>query len=131
MQKTFFTYHSYLSKALLGLTFLWSVFLFSGYVENDVFALPDRASVELLEAKAKTAPIVSFQKVQGFRHVLDTQNNSDYKLKFALAHYNTLIAVTFLQLQEEGFNYIFWRPSLPNKHFPILSDGDAPFFLIA
>jgi len=131
MQKTFFTYHSFLTKALLGLAFIWSVFLFSGYVENDVLTLPETASTELIGTKSKTAPIVSFQKVQAFRYVLSTQNNSFYKTAFALNTYNNLIETTFLQLQKETFNYIFWRPSLPNKCFPKPTKSDNPFFLIA
>ncbi len=130
MQRTFSTYHSSLSKALLGLACFWSVFLFSGYVENDVFALPETVSTELIETKVKTAPIVFFQKVQAFRHLLNTQNKSYYKTAFALKNYNTQIETAFLQLQKEGFNYTFWRPFLPNQHFPISSDTDVPSFLI-
>lgn len=131
MKKAFSTYHSYLSKALLGLVCLWSVFLFSGYVENDVFALPETVSTELTNTKGRTAPIVSFQKIQAFRYVLSTQNNSCYKPTFVLKNYNTLIKTAFLQLQKEGLNFIFWKPSLPNQYFPKSTVLDTPSFLIA
>ena len=131
MQKTFFSYHSFLTKALLGLAFFWSVFLFSGYVENDAFALPETNSTELIGTKIKTAPVISFQKVQAFRSALSTQNNTFHKTAFTLNNYNTLIETTFLQLQKEGFNYTFWKPSLPNKHFPVATKLDIPSFLIA
>jgi len=131
MQKTLFTYHSYLTKALLGLAFFWSVFLFSGYVENDAFTLLETASTELIGTKTKTAPIVSFQKVQAFRYVLCSPNNSYYKPAFALNNYNTLIETAFLQLQKEGFNYTFWKPSLPNTLFSTATKLDAPSFIIA
>jgi len=131
MQKTCFTYHPYLTKVVLGLVFFWSVFLFSGYVKNDAFALPETVSTELIGTKSKTAPIVSFQKVQAFRYALSTQNNSYYKPIFALNNYNILIEIAFLQLQKEGFNYTFWKPFLPNKHFPISTELETSSFLIA
>lgn len=131
MQKTCATYHSYLSKVLLGLACLWAVFLFSGYVETDVLTLPEIATTELTKKKVKTSPIVSFQKVQAIRYVLTTQNYAFYQRDAALNLYNDLIETAFLQLKKERFNYLICKPFLPKKTFPVSTKLDAPFSLIS
>ena len=130
LQATFSNYQNYFSKGLLGLSFLWTVFLFSGYVDNEYLSLPKAEQTELFESSKKLKSIAFFQKVIDFQPLFKFDKNYSTNFKYAIFVYNSKYQVKFLQLNKRSYSYDFWTPNLPNKTFPKSTDGDSPFFLI-
>ena len=85
------TYPTLLTKGLIYLTLIWSVFLFSGYVDSEFLSLPTSTNTELIEEKKVTASIFTFQKNINQSQILSSP------LLFINAFKATLI--TFNQLQ--------------------------------
>ena len=54
------SYQSIFANWLLYLTLVWSVVLFSGYVEQDYFALPAVTHTELIEPQKTVKTTISF-----------------------------------------------------------------------
>ena len=97
---------------LLYLTLIWSVCLFSGYVDNDYFTLPTDTQTELVESQKIVKTTISFYK--NIANIA-LQKQLPYFLfsqKTALAAYHQLQQVKFItwtkkrNLDNFSFNFL-------------------------
>lgn len=118
MQQSFSIYTNRLSKYLLGLAFLWSVFLFSGYVTTEFLKAPTSPETELVETNILNTSTISFQKATASFALFSIFSNHYFYFKVALLAYNNRLKVAFRCLEQQCFNYINSTICLPLKTIP-------------
>ncbi len=118
MLNNFPSYYTVLTNWLLRLTFIWSVFLFSGYVANDFLTLPTVPETELIECQSPN-PSISISQYYIDRLALQKQPSLfRFSSKVALIAYNRLQQTQFITLKKKRYTYAFSFSCLPIKIIP-------------
>ena len=129
MKERLQSYHITLTNWLLRFTLFWSVFLFSGYVENDYLTLPTTTQIELVESKTPFPSNFSFLK-NSCQLTQQLQKNFSFtSFEAVLIAYNQLQKVKLLASKEASTKYSCIR-YLPRKIITNDSKDANPAFFI-
>ena len=111
---------------LLYITLIWSVSLFSGYVDNDYFTLPTDTQTELVEPQKTIKTTATFYKSTFGIAVQKQLSSFLFFPKTALLAYHQLQQVKFLAWTKRRKLYTFSFNFLPIKTIPSASKVAAP-----
>lgn len=100
------------------MTLLWSVFLFSGYVDSEFLTLPTDSKIELVAFQTANSSAAVFQQSTA-RLALSKQFFSlGFYSKTALITYNRLQQVQFIAWKKKGYAFPLSFVYLPIKVIP-------------
>lgn len=112
-------YQSILTNWLLYLTLIWSVFLFSGYVDSEFLSLPTATNTELVEEKKITASTFIFHKNLAQSKILASPLLFINAFKATLIAFNQLQQVKLITALKKAKLYVLSLIHLPIKIIPL------------
>lgn len=125
------SYQSTFANWLLYLTLIWSVCLFSGYVDSDYLTLPSITYTELVEPQKTVRTAVTFYKSTPKLAIQKQLPSFFFFPKTALRVYHQLQQVKFIAWTKrrnlDNFSFNF----LPIKTIPSASKAAAPTLSIS
>ena len=125
------TYPTLLTKGLIYLTLIWSVFLFSGYVDSEFLSLPTSTNTELVEEKKVTTSIFTFQKNINQSQILSSPLLFINAFKAALTAFNQLQQVKLITAIKKTELYAVSLIDLPIPIIPLNTKDALPAIVLS